>query len=155
MPPPRPDAQSLAMENPTILLIDEDPDVAVLIEHALRAVPGQRRVDCFGTGAEAAAWLSVTPASPADVAFALLNPHRGDDAAFAPIAALRAVPGHRLIPVVVLDRNGDPRAIARAYACGANSVVRKPFDPVEFRTTLLQVAAYWVFNNTRAVSDEA
>jgi CheY-like chemotaxis protein len=143
------------MEMPCILLIAEDPDGAALIEHALRAVPGQRRVIRLDTAAGAAAWLAATPRHPDRIAFALLDPHGGDDAAFAPIGALRAVPGHRHLPVIVLICNGDPRAIARAYACGANSVVRKPFDPVEFRSALLQVAAYWSFYNVRAAANEA
>jgi DNA-binding response OmpR family regulator len=155
MPWRRPGAQSLAMETPTILLLDQDPDGAALIEHALRAVPGQNRVIRFGTVDDAAAWLATMAVRQDRVALALLDPHGGDDAAFAPIGTLRAIPGHHFLPVVVLDCNGDPNAMVRAYSWGANSVVRKPFDPVEFRTVLLQVAAYWIFTNTRATEHEA
>jgi two-component system response regulator len=60
---------------------------------------------------------------------------------------LRATPALASLPVVVLTSSRNPALAARAYALGANSVVRKPVDFEDLRRALQEIAAYWLRRN--------
>ncbi len=63
---------------------------------------------------------------------------------------LRATPQLAGVPVVILTSTRNPVLAARAYALGANSVVRKPISFDELRRALQEVAAYWLRRNEPA-----
>jgi two-component system response regulator len=50
-------------------------------------------------------------------------------------------------PVVILTSSDEPGDVARAYALGVNSYVRKPIEFAQFSETVGDLGAYWLFIN--------
>lgn len=63
------------------------------------------------------------------------------------LAALRAHPRTRAVPVVVLTSSVEEQDIVRSYGLGANSYVRKPVDFTEFASAIQQLGLYWLVIN--------
>jgi two-component system, response regulator len=60
---------------------------------------------------------------------------------------LRRLRAHRrthLLPVVILSSSLEERDLARCYALGANSYLRKPVDFVEFVSVASALGSYWL-----------
>jgi two-component system, response regulator len=66
------------------------------------------------------------------------------------LRALRADERTRLIPVVVLTSSAEDQDMARSYALGANSYVRKPVDFNHFVDAVRQLGVYWLVINLTA-----
>jgi two-component system, response regulator len=60
---------------------------------------------------------------------------------------IRKVEFTRLLPVVILTSSCEEEDIARGYALGANSYVRKPVDFAEFCEAIRQLGVYWLLIN--------
>jgi two-component system response regulator len=63
------------------------------------------------------------------------------------LAALRADPRTRLLPVVILTSSVEDADRLRGYELGANSYVQKPVDFVEFIEAVRQLGLYWLVLN--------
>ena len=63
------------------------------------------------------------------------------------LAALKAHPDTREIPVVVLTSSDLDRDVKRCYQLGANSYIVKPVDFAKFAKAVADVGMYWVFLN--------
>jgi len=67
------------------------------------------------------------------------------------VEVLRRIRGDartRLLPVVMLTSSLEEGDLARCYANGVNSYVRKPVDFIEFMEVVKQLGMYWmVLNN--------
>jgi two-component system, response regulator len=63
---------------------------------------------------------------------------------FEVLRRLRARPSTRLVPIVVLSSSLEREDLARCYALGANSYIRKPVDYAEFVITTSQLGVYWL-----------
>ena len=50
----------------------------------------------------------------------------------------------RLIPIVILTSSREEQDILASYSLGANSYIRKTFDPEEFRAEMKLFATYWL-----------
>ena len=50
-------------------------------------------------------------------------------------------------PVVILTSSDEPGDVARAYALGVNSYVRKPIEFAQFSETVGDLGAYWLSIN--------
>jgi two-component system, response regulator len=61
----------------------------------------------------------------------------------------------RIIPVVILTSSGEQSDLAATYDLGANSYIRKPAEPGQFRGTVKRVGAYWLVTNQRPVAAAA
>jgi len=67
---------------------------------------------------------------------------------------LRAAPGGRRIPVVVLTSSVEERDLAACYDAGANAYMRKPVDFREFSDAIHHLGQFWLhLNQTPATSD--
>ncbi len=60
---------------------------------------------------------------------------------------LRADPGLKTLPVVVMTSSREQRDLADAYRLGINSYVVKPVIFTEFVEAVRQIGAYWVLIN--------
>lgn len=60
---------------------------------------------------------------------------------------LRSNPALATLPIIVLTGSRNPALTQRAYALGANSVVRKPLAFDDLRAALQDVATYWLRRN--------
>lgn len=70
------------------------------------------------------------------------------------LAAIRAEPTIRSLPVVIMTSSEDPRHLAKAYEHHVNSFVQKPRDPSRYRETAQKVGDYWTELN-RPLRDPA
>jgi two-component system response regulator len=66
---------------------------------------------------------------------------------------IRATPGTRLLPVVVLTASREDEDRLRSYSLGANAYLRKPVDFVEFSEAVKSLASFWLrFNEPAPVA---
>jgi CheY-like chemotaxis protein len=66
------------------------------------------------------------------------------------LRVIKADPGLRMVPVVVLTSSGEERDIAECYQLGVNSYIQKPVDITQFRQTIKTLGLYWMVVNRAA-----
>lgn len=62
------------------------------------------------------------------------------------LGAIKAHPVAKSIPTVILTSSGSERDIARAWASGANSYLRKPLDADAYKPLVRLALDYWHAN---------
>ena len=131
----------------TILLVEDNPDDAELALMALADTggrpgpPGQRRRGGAGLPARRR-----EPIAGGGAPRSKLPKVDG----FEVLERLRAAARTRTLPVVLFTSSDTAEDIARAYALGANSYVRKPIEFGEYRATVARLGAYWLDTNLAA-----
>lgn len=133
-----------------VMVIEDNPDTALLIEHALSGPDTTVEIVTFSDGEHALASLhgigGSKPEAPLPSLILLdLNLPRLDGTEV--LERLRAQPRTRLTPVVVFSSSDEPSDLAACYKRGANSYVRKPVDFDRFSEILVEVARYWLSVN--------
>jgi CheY-like chemotaxis protein len=140
--------------NPSILVIDDNPDHLELTVMALGECCDPREVHTCTDGAEALDYLfgrgkyegRDTTRQPRvillDMKLVRMN---GLDV----LKALRHDPRTSVIPVVMHSSSTEMGDIAACYAHGANSYVRKATDYDELRRKMRQVHDFWLTVNER------
>lgn len=146
-------------EEPThrVMVVEDNPDTALLIEHALSGPDTTVEVVTYNDGEQALASLHGTggrgPEAPLPSLILLdLNLPRLDGTEV--LERLRAQARTRLTPVVVFSSSGEPADLIACYETGANSYVRKPVDFDRFSEVLGEVARYWLSVNHLAYDPE-
>ena len=126
----------------TMLLVEDDPGHARLIERNLRRSlivndiitlsDGQAAVDyLFGEGCKHPMPLLI-----------LLDLHLPVLDGFQVLARLKADERTKHIPVICLTTVDDPRDIARCYALGCNVYITKPVDYAHFAEAIHQLGLF-------------
>jgi two-component system response regulator len=134
--------------NRKILLVEDDDDDAELTMLAFAAAGLADRTVRTRDGADALDWLfSRGPYEGRDpdelpvLALVDLEMPRIDGLQL--LAAIRAEPTTRNLPVVIMTSSEDVRHRAKAYEHHVNSFVQKPSDPQRFREAARLVGDYW------------
>ena len=146
------------MRGEAILLVEDDPDDAHLLLRAFRRAGIASPVPHVYDGDAAVAYLSgAVPFQnreehplPSLVLLDLKLPRRSGHEV---LEWVRAQPGLRRLPIVVLTSSGESSDIARAYDLGANSYLVKPATTGELNQMIRAVHAYWIGLNTSAQVD--
>jgi two-component system response regulator len=137
-----------------ILLVEDNPDDVDLTLRAFKKSNVANEVVVVRDGVEALDYLFAT------------GPHAGRAADDLPqlvlldlklprldglqvLERVRAHPKTKLLPVVILTSSTEERDLAKGYALGANSYVRKPVDFQEFVEAVRQLGLYWLLLNQR------
>jgi CheY-like chemotaxis protein len=134
-----------------ILLADDNPHDVELTLSALRTHPVTAEVEVVGDGEEALDYLfsrgkfaDRRPCRPAVLLLAAtLAKVDGVDV----LRQVRADPGLRMLPVVMLASSREEQRLVESYRLGANSYVVKPGDPSAFVDAIQQLALFWVMVN--------
>lgn len=121
---------------PEIVLVEDDTREAELVISALG--PGVR-VETVTDGAAALACLRAHRPR-----LVLLDLKMGGATGFDVLAAVRADPALRGVPVVVLTSSSDPRDVERAYALGAHGYVVKPIEHGRLAERLGALRGFWL-----------
>jgi len=135
-----------------ILLVEDSPDDALLIQRAFRKANLANPVQLVRDGEEAVAYLSgATPYEdrgrfPLPV-FMLLDLKLPRRSGLEVLAWLRQEPAVRRLPVVVLTSSRESVDVNRAYDLGANSYLVKPPDAETLKEMLTRVNSYWLALN--------
>ena len=119
-------------ESLTILLADDDPDVARIVDAQLRAAGHTCALAFDGEQALEA----VDRVHPDVVMLDLMMPKLGG---FEVLSRLRQREGRRP-PVVILSARGRETDVTRAFDLGASDYVTKPFSPQELLARLTRLA---------------
>jgi CheY-like chemotaxis protein len=137
-----------------VLVVEDNGDDRALLARAFRkagvAVPVRYATD----GDEAVAALAESAADPtrprpAVVLLDLKLPRRSG---FEVLGWMRAQPGLRRVPVVILTSSNENVDLQRAYDLGANSYLVKPARPEALLEMVERIDAYWLRLNQVASS---
>ena len=128
-----------------ILLIEDNPDDVELTRLALRETDLPMRMVVARDGVEAVeALLGAQAIHPQLVLLDLKLPKlNGLDV----LSRMRADERTRHLPVVVLTSSLEDEDLAKCYALGANSYVRKPVDFARFVDVVNRLGIYWLVLN--------
>jgi two-component system, response regulator len=129
------------MQEPTVLLIEDNPDDIAL---ARRAITRQRvgaRLEVATSGRAAVEMLHSPERGLPRAVFLDVNMPEWNG--FEVLRRLRAKDRTRLLPVVMLTTSSEPDDIARGYQLGANSYVAKTLDFEEFTEVFATMTRYW------------
>ena len=143
------------MSDKTILLVEDNPDDEALTLRAFKkqkitnpvviARDGVMALDyLFGTGAFAGRDSSDTPQV---VLLDLKLPKRSG---FEVLTWVRAQPGLKRLPVVVLTSSRELEDVDRAYELGANSYLVKPVRFEDLLEMVKTIGMYWMILNKSA-----
>lgn len=140
IPPPRP---------PIVLCADDDEDDRLLLAQAFAAASpgtelrfvtdGEALLDYLRRGG---AWAAPGAAPRPRLVLLDLNLPRLDGKAA--LAAIRAEPALRALPVVVLTTSRDPDDVRASYDLGASSYVPKPASFERLVELAGRLARYWL-----------
>ena len=142
-------------ETDVILLVEDNPDDVALIRRAFRRAGLGASIRLVADGELAVAYLAgeapyAEPGEhplPAVILLDLMLPRRSG---FEVLEWLRAQPGLRRIPVVVLTSSEQAVDLDRAYDLGANSYLVKPVMVDALTALVRNVDQYWLGLNRRA-----
>jgi len=135
-----------------ILLVEDNADDILLTRRAFQQSSVPSEIVTASDGQEALDYL-----------FAL-GPHAGRDRTIRPAIVLldlklpkldgldvlrriRADPGTRRLPVIILTSSNEQRDIVQSYDLGANSFVRKPVNFAQFVDAARHLGVYWLALN--------
>ena len=129
-----------------ILLVEDDPGDVLMTREALESSEPPRRLTVVGDGESAMDYLrkrgrhsaAVTP----DLILLDLNLPRMDGREV--LAALKADPQLRVIPVVVLTTSEAEDDVIRSYSLHANAFVTKPVDFDQFAEAIRRIDDFFV-----------
>jgi chemotaxis family two-component system response regulator Rcp1 len=130
---------------PDLLLVDDNPaDVALVLE-ALAGSKYRSQMNSVGDGVEAMNFLNhreryLNAIRPDLVILDLNLPKKGG---LAVLAAMKAGPELRRIPIVIFSTSELRRDIVRSYEMGANCYVRKPGNLSDFFSAVKSIEEFW------------
>jgi CheY-like chemotaxis protein len=147
-PQPEQPAESLG----TILLVEDEPTDAVLIQRAFQKVGVQNPIAHLTNGDEALAYLEGINQYSDRLKFPLpiliiLDLKLPGMNGLQILKWIRTKRDLRLIPVVVLTGSADTTNVQSAYEAGANSYLLKPADRNEIIRVIQMIEQYWMQNN--------
>ncbi|MGC8837586.1 MAG: response regulator [Anaerolineae bacterium] len=131
-----------------ILLVEDNEDDILLIERAFRKANVANPLVVARDGEEAVAYLSDLAANPVPE-LVLLDLRLPRKSGFEVLEWLRAQPGLRRMPVVVLTSSGETPDIDRAYDLGANSYLVKPVGFEALLNMVKVLGLYWLLLNRK------
>jgi CheY-like chemotaxis protein len=139
-------------ESKVILLVEDDPNDAVMTENALRSAGVSNRVVHLSDGDEALAYLrgdalfsdrKVFPL-PSIVLLDLKMPRMDG---FRVLSWFTYQTDRKKFLVIVLSGHGELQHIKRAYELGANSFLIKPFQTADIHNLVRVHRQYWTLSS--------
>ena len=117
-----------------VLVIEDDPVVARLVEHLLMRRGFVVHVAADGLHAQS---LLKTLSRPAVIVMDVMLPYVSG---FELITEIRHTPGWEDVPMIMLTSKSQERDVLRAFDAGVNDYVVKPFRPEEFVARVRRLA---------------
>jgi two-component system, chemotaxis family, response regulator Rcp1 len=131
--------------SPELLIVDDNPADLLLAREALAETAHRSQISSVADGVEAIAFLnrrgdyanSIRP----DLVILDLNLPRKDGRAV--LAAIKADPNLRQIPIVIFSTSRLSQDITRSYELGANCYVSKPGNLNDFFLAVKSIEEFW------------
>lgn len=142
----------------TILLVEDDPDDAVLLQRAVGKRARNCRLQHAEDGETAIDYLAgegryanrLEHPFPQIILLDLKLPRKSG---FDVLDWLKGQPRLRSLPVIVLSSSDEPQDMRRAYAAGANSYLVKPPHYTGLADMVEKIESYWLKLNERPFLD--
>lgn len=140
------------MNEPVILLVEDNRDDEELTRLALGETKLANRLAVVRDGQEALDWLFCTGKhegrDPCQVpCVVLLDLKLPKLSGMEVLERLRADQRTRTVPVVILTSSREEQDIIQGYNLGANSYIRKPVDFEQFTHAIRELGIYWMVLN--------
>jgi len=119
-----------------ILAVDDDPIFLLLLEHVLRRI-GYTELRCVSSGEEA---LKIIRNGDAMFDCFLLDIEMPGMDGIEVCRRIRALPGHRRTPIVMITAMNSQHFVEGAFASGATDYITKPIDDIELKARIGMVA---------------
>jgi len=144
-----PQTEQVAQPLGTILLVEDEPSDAALIQRAFEKVGVRNPIAHLANGDEALAYLEGINQYGDRLQFPLpiliiLDLKLPGMSGLQILKWIRTKRDLRLIPVVVLTGSADPTSVQAAYEAGANSYLLKPTDRTEIIRVVEALEQYWM-----------
>ena len=128
-----------------LLIVDDNPADVELAREALEQCAPGCQITSVGDGVEALAFLNrrdkyVNAVRPDLVILDLNLPKRGG---LDVLAAMKAGPSLRRIPVIIFSTSQLSQDVARSYELGANCYMCKPGNLTEFFAAMRSIEKFW------------
>ena len=136
----------------TLLHVENDPNDALLFQHACTQAGMNANHRVVTNGAEALAYLSSANDKTKDCPMptvVVLDLNLPVVSGFDVLAWMRNEQRLRRLPVVVLTSSNQPNDVRRAYDLGANSYLIKPVELESLITLAKGIEQYWLSLNQR------
>ena len=131
------------IDNVTILLVEDDPGHARLIEKNLRRANIRNEIVMLGDGQQALDYLCDGGRISSEVPLlVLLDLNLPVLDGYQVLARMKADERMRHIPVIVLTTTDDAREVSRCYELGCNVYVTKPVDYEQFSEAIRQLGLF-------------
>ncbi len=129
-----------------ILLVEDDPGHARLIEKNLRRSGITNRIVAVDDGQKALDYLhgagEYADRSPASPLLVLLDLNMPVLDGYQVLERIKADPQTSRIPVIILTTTDDPREVSRCYDLGCNVYVTKPVDYAQFSEAIRKLGLF-------------
>lgn len=129
----------------SLLVVEDDPADAYLIDRALKASGAPVAARVASRAEDALTWLDE---DRFDLVLSDLKLPGMSGADL--VEAVRTERAHRATPIVVFSSSSDPDDIRTAYSAGANAYVRKPGDLAGYETVIDRLIGFWADLNLTA-----
>ena len=144
---------------PTVLLVEDNPDDVELTRRALARTDILNRLVVATDGEEALDYLfglrAYAGRDPLDLPHVvLLDLKLPKISGLDVLRRIRADETTRRLPVIILTTSREERDIAGSYDLGANSYVRKPVDFGQFVEAARTLGLYWLTLNERPTATD-
>ncbi|MGA2657612.1 MAG: response regulator [Verrucomicrobiota bacterium] len=130
-----------------ILLVEDSPSDTELTVEALKEAKIRNHLSTVEDGVQAMAFLRrqgpFAGAPRPDLIMLDLNLPRKDGREV--LAEVKADPGLKMIPVVVLTTSRAEQDVLRAYQLSANCYITKPVDFDQFLNVVRSIESFWLF----------
>jgi len=150
-PPPRRIIPNPSPTSGVPLLVEDDPNQALLMIRAFHKASVFAPLPILKSGEEAIAYLSGAP--PFDQrdrfplpSFGILDGHLPGKSGLEVLQWIRSTPHLRQMPVVMLSSSSDPRQINQAYQLGVNTYLVKPTHFDALVECVARIASQWGTN---------
>lgn len=142
----------------TILLVEDDPNDALLVRRAVNKRARNVRIQHAADGELAMEYLRGTGEYanrlehplPQIVLLDLKLPRASG---FDVLAWVKSQPGLCKLPIIVLSSSDEPQDMHNAYAAGANSYLIKPHHFADLAALIETIERYWLKLNERPILD--
>lgn len=130
---------------PPVMVVDDDPSIALLIGHQLAAIKLANPVRWIDNGDLAVAGLHECAVGDRLPALVLLDQEMPGRSGLEVLAWMATHPKLQMVPVVVLSGHSQQAEIAAAHRMGARSYLVKPVGLDILGNVLRRLDADWAF----------
>lgn len=130
---------------PTILIVDDDEGHAILIRENLEAAGLSNRIRHFRDGQAILDFFFKDHPAPGDAFLVLLDIRMPKIDGIEVLRRIKADPGLRKLPVIMLTTTDDSREIVRCHDLGCNVYMQKPVDYDRFSEAIRRLGGFVPF----------